>query len=471
MNGRHRAPILAAICILVAALLPSCTVSRYPATAPRGLPGKPFSEDADWQLQDISGMSGAEFVDMVERDTARFFIEAVHPESGLITDNGRISHVGSNGFGLIGICIAAERGWITREDAATRVLKILNTFLNTAANRDGMLWWITDAATATKNVYNGSYDVVETAYVIDGALVCKQYFDGDAEDERKIREYADALYARAEFDKFVKPERETGKLGLVWGYDPKKDALGSLLLVGYHEAQVVVITALGSPTHPAPDEVYEVWTNGYTWTEVQGEEYFFCPALFTHQYSPALLDLRKIQDAPTREKGITYFENSTRATRSHINYAKKNPGGYPGYGAIWGLTDCGCPLHEHHFGGHGMSPPWDIEDQRDDGTVAVSASGASIMFTPEESIACLRHIYGKFGERVYDRHGFKSAFNEKIDWFSKGHDALNKGAMLCAIENYRSGMVWGLFMRNPEIVRGLEKAGFTPIADPGTMEP
>ena len=222
---------------------------------------------------------------------------------------------------------------------------------------------------------------------------------------------------------------------------------------------IVYVMALGSPTHPIPAEAWDVWTSGYQWQNKYGYEYFYCPALFTHQYSQVWLDLRNLQDKPTRDKGITYFENSRRAALSHMAYAKENPNKFPGYGPIWGLTDCGCPLHPSGFGTHGL-PDFMNQPYTDDGTIAASAAGASIVFTPEESISCLRQIYNQYGDKIYDGLGFRSAFNVKSGWVDNAHDALNQGAMLCMIENHRSDMIWKLFMRNIEVQVGLKKAGF-----------
>lgn len=445
---------------LVLCFAASCrTVEQpAPATAP---PAATSHTTEAFRLRDISNLSDDEFIDMVQRDSTLLYVDKAHPVSGLIAEDGYIAHVGSNGFGLMALCIAAERNWIPREDAAQRVARILHTFLNTGSNHLGALWWITDAPTATKNPYGGGFDIVETAYVSAGALVCREYFDRDSTTERSVRDMANALYGRVQFDEFLARDPETGLEGLLWAYDPAKQQFGDLPIVGYHEAMVVYLMALGSPSHPVPASAWSVWTNGYTWVERYGYEYYFCPALFTHQYSLVWMDTRELQDDATRSRGITYFENSRRAALSHKAYAEENPLGHPGYGPIWGLTDCGCPLHPNHFGGHGLSWPWDIEGDLDDGTVAVSAAGASIMFTPEESIAFLRHIYMVYGEKLYDRWGFRNAFNVKTGWVDRHHDALNQGAMVCAIENHRSGLIWKLFMRCPEVQEALRKAGFT----------
>ncbi|MFH0908360.1 MAG: glucoamylase family protein [bacterium] len=409
---------------------------------------------------DISRMSDDDFIDRVEHDSVMYYVENAHPISGLIMMDRKRTHVGSNGFGLIALCIGAERKWIAREDAAGRVLKILRTFRDVADRHDGAFLWITDAKTAHDNSYRGSYDIVETSFVCAGALVCKQYFDGPSETEQAIRHDADVIYQRVRYDAF----QDDGKGGvlntLAWGCDYATGKFGDFRVMGYNEGMIVYIMALGSPTYPASTACWDGWASTYLWKETYGQSYFFCPALFTHQYSQAWLDLRDVQDRYTREKGITYFENTRRAALSHLEYARQNPKGMPGYGPVWGLTDCGCPLHPGGYGGHGL--PWGngAAPADDDGTIAVTAAGASIPFTPKESIAFLRHVYTKFGDRIYDRHGFRSAFNEEKNWFDPKHDGVNKGAFVALLENYRSGLVWKLFMRNPEIQDAMAKAGF-----------
>ena len=413
------------------------------------------------EIQDISKMSDDEFIDRVEHDSVMYFIDRVSPATGLVGkgESMAVSLVGTNGFGLMAYVIAAERGWLAREEAAKRVLKILDTFLNKASQFRGTFWWITDSDTARTNPYGGGYDMVETSYLCAGALVCRQYFDGESEAEKKIREDVNALYTRVEFDAYLSDARGSRRNTLAWTYDPQKRQFSDFRIVGYNEAMIAYIMALGSPAHSIPANCWDGWTGGYQWKKVCGQEYFFCSALFTHQYAQVWMDLRDVQDKATRGKGITYFENSKRAVLSHIAYAKKNPKKMPGYGPIWGLTDCGCPLHPSGFGGHGV-PPNDRDPGSDDGTVAFSAAGGSIVFTPKESIEFLRHVYALYGENVYDAWGFRDSMNVKTDWFATEHDPLNKGAMLCSIENHRTGLIWKLFMRNPEVQSAMKKAGF-----------
>lgn len=406
-------------------------------------------------LQDISKTSDDEFLDMIERDSVMYYVDHVHPKSGLIAYDGVNTHVGTNGFAMNAFIIGAERKYITRERAAELTLKMLETWKNTAANHLGVFQWMTDAETATK-AHAPSFDLVETAYICAGALTAKQYFDGSAANEQKIRQIADEIYRRVRFDQYTMGANGKNTNTLAWSYEVNNKNFSSLRINGLNECMIIYLLALGSPQYPVPASCWDGWAESYTWRKCYGYSYYFCAPMFAHQYTECWIDFRELQDKYTKKKNITYFENSRRAALSHLAYAKLNPKKFKDYGNVWGLSDCGCPLHPSGFGGHGLLTSGYI----DDGTIAVSGAGASIVFTPEESIKYMRYIYGLYGSRLYDKHGFRNAFNVKTGWVDDQHDGLNKGAMLTAIENYRSGLIWKLFMKNTEVQQGLKKAGF-----------
>ena len=398
------------------------------------------------------------FLEMIERDSVRFFIDCVHPVSGLVSEEGAVTLIGSNGYGMMAYCVAAERGWMSREQAADRVLAMLKTFRYTAAQFHGVFGWVMDAESARQHIFGQRYDLVETSYVCAGALVCRQYFDGDTDKERLIRELATEIFERVEFDFFLtgggKPDT------LPWVYDAERGRFDDLHIMGYNECMITYLMGLASPTHPIPPSAWDGWASSYRWESVYGYEFFFCPALFTYQYSLVWMDLRTLQDRYTREKGITYFENSRRAALAHKAYAEKNPNGFPEYGPLWGLTDCGCPLHPSGFGEHGLG--WDVRGPAaDDGTIGITAAGGCIAFTPDESIAFLRYVHEHYGREMYDEHGFHNSMNTKLGWFDPHHEPLNQGAFLCMIENYRTGFFWNLFMVDESVQRGLQSAGFS----------
>ena len=210
----------------------------------------------------------------------------------------------------------------------------------------------------------------------------------------------------------------------------------------------------------------------------------FAP-LFGHQYSHCWIDFRGIQDAYMRGRGVDYFENSRRATYAQRAYAMANPGRWTGYGeTIWGLTACDGPADVTRavngerrqfrtYAARGAGADYIL----DDGTLAPTAAGGSIAFAPEIAIPALKAMRERYGEAIYTRHGFLDAFNPTftftdvklqhgrivpgLGWFDTQHLGIDQGPILMMLENHRSELVWSVMRRNPHIVRGLRRAGFT----------
>ena len=85
----------------------------------------------------LSYMTDEELLTIVQERTFRYFWDYAHPVSGLARErlgSGDVVTSGGSGFGLMTIPVAIERGFITREDAVSRVSTIL-TFLNDKADR------------------------------------------------------------------------------------------------------------------------------------------------------------------------------------------------------------------------------------------------------------------------------------------------------------------------------------------------
>jgi hypothetical protein len=216
---------------------------------------------------------------------------------------------------------------------------------------------------------------------------------------------------------------------------------------------ILYVLALGSPTFPIPASAWSAWTSGYRWETHYGMSFVPFPPLFGHQYTEVWVDLRGIQDAYMRSRGIDYFENSRRATLANRAYCMANPMGWEGYGPnVWGLTASDTPTGYKARG----APP----AQNDDGTIAPTAPGGSIAFTPDESIAALRHMYDEYRTRIWGPYGFRDAFNLEADWFDTDYIGIDQGPILLMIENYRTEGVWNRFMQNEDVLGGLERAGF-----------
>jgi hypothetical protein len=249
---------------------------------------------------------------------------------------------------------------------------------------------------------------------------------------------------------------------------------------------ILHVLALGSPTHPAGREIWDYYTSSYadSWGVFQGQEHLNFPPLFGHQYSHIWIDFRGIQDDFMRSKGIDYFENSRRATIAQRGYAMANPSGWRDYSSsIWGLTASDGPrdttityngrdVRMRGYWARGAA----LNDIRDDGTIAPTAVGGSIPFAPEITIPALVAMREKYGSHLYDRYGFRDAFNPSlasysfttrrgsivpgVGWFDDDYLGIDQGPIVLMIENYRSGMIWETMKRNPHMVRGLCRAGF-----------
>lgn len=437
------------------------------------------------------------FLDMVQENTFRWFWEVTDHQTGLVPDRApsrTFSSVAAIGFGLTAYAVGAERGWVTRNQARERTLNTLQYLWDlpqgpepegTAGHRGFFYHFLTfDDGTRFGTVELSSID---TGLLIIGALFAAEYFDQDDDDERRIRELADALYRRVEWDWMVHREP---LLSMGWfpepGHPAQDETSGFLYphYEGYNEAMFLYILALGAPEHAIDASAWDAFTSTYHWADFYGYEHVNFPPLFGHQFSHVWIDFRDIQDAYMRDRGIDYFENSRRATLAQRNYAIANPGEWRGYGAdTWGWTASDGPADTtmvvdgrertfHTYWARGVADMY----INDDGTLVPTAVGGSVPFAPEETIATLRSMYDRFGDNLFTRHGFLDAFNltlrrsisthhgnvvEGVGWFNDDYLGIDQGPILLMIENYRTGLIWEHMRRNEHIRRGLERAGFT----------
>lgn len=429
------------------------------------------------------------FLEDLEERTFRYFLDLAHPSTGLVPDRWptpSFSSVAAVGFGLTAYPIGVERGWISREEARRRVLLTLRFLLGApqgpqtagVAGYRGLLYHFLDMETGHR-FKTVELSTIDTALFLAGALFCQSYFDGDHPDEVAIREAADALYRRADWT-FVRPRPPL--LGMGWsgegGYIESD-------WKGYDESMILYVLALGSPTHSVGPDAWDGFTSTYTWAPYYGAEHVQFGPLFGHQFSHVWIDFRGIRDAYMRKKGIDYFENSRRATLSQRAYAIANPGGFSDYGEnVWGLTACdgpgdvtrevkGRPVRFRSYSARSASSLWSF----DDGTLAPTAAGGSIPFAPEICIPALEEMRTKYGDKLWGRYGFLDAFNPTFTftdvlvregrvvagagWFDTDWLGIDEGPVVAMIENYRSELVWRTMRKNPYVVNGLRRAGFT----------
>jgi hypothetical protein len=421
-------------------------------------------------------------LDDLERRTFQWFWDTANSSNGLVPDRWptkTFSSIAAVGFGLTAYGIGVERGWVTREAAAERVLTTLRFFVNApsgpeaagVAGYKGFFYHFLymDSGARFKDV---ELSTIDTTWLLAGALFCQSYFDRNTPAETAIRDAAQTLYERADWTWF-----QARPPAITMGWTPEKGQHGWDWR-GYNEAMMVVILALGSPTHPVQPDAWTEYTRTYTWTDFYGQPHVNFAPLFGHQYTHMYIDFRGIQDAYMRQRGIDYFENSKRATVAQREYAIANPRRFTGYDAnVWGLTACDGPgdftLDGRTYMGYAARGAA-ANEVRDDGTIAPTAALASIPFTPEISIAAMEEMKRRY-PAIYRQYGFADAFNPTLTtgtydtgtiepgagWVDRDYLGIDQGPIVVMIENYRTGLVWNVMKKNPAIVKGLKRAGFT----------
>lgn len=410
------------------------------------------------------------FLDYLQRASFAFFWCESNPANGLVKDRSTPTSpcsIAAVGFGLTAWCIGADRGWITRQQARDRVLAALRTFregpqgtnrLGTIGYR-GWLYHFLDMTNATR-VWNSELSSIDTALFLAGALYACEYFDRDEPAETEIRQRANALIDRVDWSWML-----AGRDSLAMGWRPETGFLTSRW-IGYNEAMILYLLGLGARSNALPDGVWERWVSGYRWRTNYGHAYVEFAPLFGHQYSHCWVDFRYRADAFMAARGLTYFENSRRATLAQQAYAVANPARHPGYGAtLWGFTACDGPGFGSFLGyaARGAPPP-----ENDDGTIAPTAPGGSLPFAPETCLPTLRHMYDQYRRELWTGYGFRDAFNLAANWWGPDVLGIDQGPILLMIENYRTGSVWRRFMKSEIIRRGLNRAGFRDLPSPQT---
>ncbi len=403
-------------------------------------------------------LSNEALMDTLQVTSFRYFWEQTNPANGLTRDRSAVgspASIAAVGFGLSAICTGIDRGWVSRETGRARVRTTLNTFWTgpqgTGATGyigyQGLFYHFLDMSTA-KRTWDCEVSTIDTALLMAGILDCRQYFNTVDTLDVAVRALADSIYRRADWNFF-----RNSNPGILMGWKPGTGFSGFGQWIGYNEAMILYILALGSPTHPVPTTAWNTWTSGYRWQTYYGYTYVNFPPLFGHHYSHCWIDFRSIKDAYMRTQGITYFENSRRATLAQRAYCTANPGGFVGYGAdLWGLTASDGP---EGYNARGAPPA-----QNDNGTITPTAPGGSVPFAPTEALACLQTMWENHRAQLWGIYGFKDAFNLTQNWWGTDYLGIDEGPIILGIENYRTGAPWSRFMQDADVQVGLGRAGF-----------
>ena len=398
-------------------------------------------------------LENVSFLDDLQHRSFLYFWEQADPHTGLVPDRARtdaspldedhrnVGSIAATGFGLTALCIGAERGWITSEQARERARNTLRFFASQAFQEHGWFYHWLDTKTGERR-WKSEVSSIDTALLLAGVLTVRQCLRDDSE----IGKLATNIYARVDFRWMLNGHA----LLLSHGWKPETGFLKPRWDT-YSEDTILYLLAIGSPTHPiSPRSWAALWRDRYRY---EGYVYFTTIGvpLFMHQYAHAWIDYRDRRE--TSGDHIDYFENSVNATLAHRAFCMHLAGEFRGYGPeIWGITASDSVKGYLAWGG----PP---RDPAIDGTVVPSAAGGSLMFTPELSTTALRTMHEKFSERVYGRYGFVDAFNPQTGWVDSDVIGINVGIILLSAENMRTGNVWRWFMRNHEIPRAMQQVG------------
>ncbi len=369
------------------------------------------------------------FLDKLEKDSFKYFLREINPENGLIKDSSRPgapASVAVAGFGLTALCVGESRGWISEEEAYARVLQILRTFKYNVPHEKGFFYHFLDMRTA-KRAWSSEVSSIDTALFLAGALFAGEYFKG-TEAEKIAKE----LYERVDW-----PWMLNGKNVLCMGWKPETGFL-YYYWDTYSEAIILYALAIGSPTRPISTDAWLRWKRARSSYKGLDIIYSYFGSIFAYQYSHAWIDFKELYDIVDN---INYYSNSVSASLANKEFCIENSGTFRTYGEnAWGLTACIGPKG---YKGYGAKPG----EAFNDGTIAPCGMAGSLVFTPEDAIGGLQHIYNEYRGRIYGKYGFKDAFNVDQNWWAEEYLGIDVGITVLMIENYRTRLIWDVFMR------------------------
>ena len=405
-------------------------------------------------------LSDFALLDQVQKQTFRYFWDFAHPVSGMARERSNISDygyetvtTGGTGFGIMSVIVAVERKWITRDTAARFMRKMINFLLKADSYHGAFPHWM-DGATGKTIPFSrkdDGADLVETSYLFQGLLCARQYFNSDDPVEKEFRGKLAWMWPDIEWNWFTKGGQDV----LYWHWSPNNGWAMNFPVRGFNECVIMYVLAASSPNkkYQVPSSVYH---RGWAISNFfkNGREFYgiklplgfdYGGPLFFSQYSFVALDPRGLKD-----RYADYWEQNKNHTLINRAYCLDNPKKFKGYGENnWGLT-----ASDTYNGYDAHSPT------NDNGTITPTAALSAFPYTPEYSMKALKHFYNDLGDKIWSEYGFVDAFNETKNWYAPSHLAIDQGPIIVMIENYRTGLLWNLFMSCPEIKNGLRKLGF-----------
>lgn len=408
----------------------------------------------------LAALPDDELLEIVQRQHFNFFWDGAHPVSGLAPDRRSLRDtqiddlitIGGSGFGVMALIVAVERGWVTREAALQRLSNMLD-LLCRATCYHGVFPHFMNGLTGATIPFgrkDDAGDLVETSFLIMGLLCARQYFERDTPIEASVRNRINQLADEVEWDWYTRGGRKL----LYWHWSPNNGWAMDHEIHGSNECLITYVLAAGSKRYPVDPLVYH---RGYASGRdfINGKSYYGIelplgmpyggPLFFTH-YSFMGLDPRGLKD-----RYADYWDLNTRHVRINQAHCVANPHRYKGYSeSCWGLT-----ASDDHAG-YGAHAP-----DNDNGTISPTAALSSLPYAPKEALQALRHFLSEHGDKLWKPYGFVDAFSEQHDWVADTFLAIDQGPIIVMTENYRTGLLWKLFMSVPEVQAGLRRLDFS----------
>jgi hypothetical protein len=403
-------------------------------------------------------LSDSALLDLVEAQTFKYFWDFGHPVSGMARErntSGDVVTTGGSGFGIMAMLAAVQRNFISRSQALARIDTIVSFLLNKATRYHGAFpHWINGATGATVpfSTQDDGGDLVETSYMMQGLLTARQYFNSSTDNtEIQLRNDINTLWNGVEWTWY----RQNGRNVLYWNWSPDYNWAINLPVRGWNEALITYVLAASSSTYTIPKTTYDSgWAGNGT---IRNDNSYYNtvlplgppnggPLFFAH-YSFLGMNPTGLADAYAN-----YWTQDTAHAFINYSYCVQNPLGFNGYSSqCWGLT-----ASDDNSSGYGAHSP-----TNDLGVISPTAAISSLPYTPVQSMNALRFFYYTLGDKIWGQYGFTDAFNLTNIWFASSFLAIDQGPEIVMIENYRSGLLWNLFMSCPEVKTGMRNLGFT----------
>jgi hypothetical protein len=445
-------------CLLLVWLLAiSCSSGDKTQTGTKDAKSKPdkISDDSLLTLVEYRTFKyfwdGAEQVSGMARE--RFHVDDIYPENDM-----NVITTGGSGFGVMAILVGIERGFITRQEGYFRLCKIVGFLKRSDRFHGAWSHWIYGETGKVKpfSPKDNGADIVETAYLMQGLLAAREYFSDGSENEKVLASEIDKLWKEVEWIWFTRGGEDL----IYWHWSPDYKWEMNFGVKGYNECLILYVLAASSPTYPVSEKAYhQGWARagaintlsgkyGYVLKlKHNGAEEYGGPLFWAH-YSYLGLDPRNLKD-----RYADYWQENMNQALINWKWCSLNPENYAGYSRYcWGLTASYSP------DGYSAHCPGEKSDL---GVISPTAALSSFPYTPEQSMDALKHFYYNLGGKIWGEYGFYDAFSEQMNWYPQRYLAIDQGPTVVMIENYRTGLLWKLFMSAEEIQKGLTKLGFT----------